>query len=362
MDREMSKVGYTYIYTLPYWIFTEDDDKWEVIGIDYNNYVYRVYRPYRHDKLPFLNTPTEIHTKQIPGFESAQNTTFDPSFYGLPTIGDPLKKQLIYPGHENKLDPKLLPKDSIRIDVLPKTGEMFQPVEADRFINNLMELVRWKTKQWWITRSSHGICRVGAFPFPIDRNSVPVKDKVRPFKPFTAIPLYGDEANLSDSIWKECLASACLDNEQVPVYEMLLLEARYFLASGDIRQATLEASSAVDICKEIIFQRLWCANNPGKSYGDSKRNKLLRNWDYPRHLDVKFSNHFRRSYRQENPQEWSEINYLYEARNNIAHGGPNQYGQPPVVVNEKVCRGFVMASTHCMGWLLELLPIDAKHT
>jgi len=134
---------------------------------------------------------------------------------------------------------------------------LFQPVEADRYISKLMKLVRWKTNQWWITRSSQGICRVGAFPFPIDKHGAPVRDEVRPLKPFTAIPLYGDEVNVSNSIWNDCLAGACLDIEQVPVYEMLLLEARYFLASDNIRQSTLETSSAVDICKEIVFKKLW---------------------------------------------------------------------------------------------------------
>jgi len=122
MSSKTPKAGYTYIYTLPYWVFTEDDEGWEGITVDYQNYIYRVYPPYRHDKLPFLNTPTVIHTKQIPGFRSVDNITFDPSFFGLPTIGDPLKKQLIYPAQENKLDPQLIPKDSVRIDILPKTG------------------------------------------------------------------------------------------------------------------------------------------------------------------------------------------------------------------------------------------------
>jgi hypothetical protein len=135
---------------------------------------------------------------------------------------------------------------------------------------------------------------------------------------------------------------------------MLLLEARFFIASGAIRQSTLEASSAVDICKEITFQRLWCENNPGKRYDEGRRGKLLRNWDYPRHLDIKFKNHFGKSYKKEHYQEWSTINNLYEARNNIAHGGPNQYGSPAVAVDEKVCRSFIMASEHCVRWLLNI--------
>jgi hypothetical protein len=149
--RKVTEAGYAYIYTLPYWIFTEDDDeKWQGFNIDYKNYIYKIYPPHRQGRLPFLNTPTEIHTKQIPGLRSAENITLDPSFILVPIIGDPLTKAIIWPDGKNQSDLLSLPKDSIRIDILPKTEQAYQPDEANRFLKNLMELVRWKTKQWWI--------------------------------------------------------------------------------------------------------------------------------------------------------------------------------------------------------------------
>jgi hypothetical protein len=197
----MTKSGYAYIYTLPFWIFTEDNGQWLGYSVEYQNIIYRVYPPHRHGRSPFLNTPTVIHSSQIPGLTAADNITFDPSVITLPTIGQPLKVQLIWSSDASKLDSKLIPKDSIRIDILPKTGELFQSVEADRFLKHLMEQVRWKTKQWWITRSNQALSRKGAFPFPINQDSIPISEEIRPFSPITCYTIFGDEKNLNESIW-----------------------------------------------------------------------------------------------------------------------------------------------------------------
>ena len=350
----MTEAGYAYIYTLPYWIFTDDTELWRGNQVEYNDYIYAIYPPHRNSDYPFLNTPTKIHFEQIPGLKTNENITVEPFNILLPDMGDPQKRLIIWPGGIDKLDPIKIPKDSVRIDILPKSKNKFQPDEAKRFLNNLMQLVRWKTKQWWITRSSYALSSSGAFPIVINTQRLPIKTTIRLLPVISTCGLFGDEAILTESLWIECSTQACLDDVNVPVYDFLLLEAKYFLGVKDIRQTILEASSAVDICKEITFQRLWCAKHPGKLYDESKRFDLLRNMNYPKHLDFKFQNHFHRSYKQEHPHEWTEIKNLYDTRNNIAHGGHNEYGAPPVVVDYDVCRKFVLAADHCVSWLLNL--------
>ena len=350
----MTAAGYAYVYTVPYWIFTEDTEKWNGIKVDDKNYLYLVYPPHRHSPYPFLNTPTKMNLEQIPGLRILGNITAEPFNILLPVMGKPLKRNIIWPGGIDKLDPCSIPKDSVRIDMLSKSGYTFEPKDANRFLNNLMQLVRWKTKQWWITRSSYALSKSGAFPIAIDTHHLPVKETIRPLPVITTSGLFGDELNLTEALWEECISHTCLDQEPIPVYELLLLEARYFVGVNEIRQSILEASSAVDFCREITFERLWCAKYPGKIFDDKRRNDLLRNWDYPRHLDVLFNKHFGRSYKLERPQHWSYINCLSKSRNNVAHGKPSEYGDPPVTVDNKLCRQFITASEDCVKWLMSI--------
>jgi hypothetical protein len=348
------RTGYAYVFTLPYWIFIEADETWVAHDVKYKNLRYRIYAPHRHSQMPFLNTPTILNINQVPGLSTDKHVEFEPSVIAVPTIGEPLKMQLFWPGGPHKVPPHLIPKDSVRIDIFALEGNEFHPNEADRFLKQTMEYVRWRTKQWWIGRSSTALFRLRAFPFPIHQNGALVKRQVRMLRPTTISTIYGNEVRLSKSTWEKCLISAVSGNEQIPIYDTLIAEAKYFAGSGDIRQSILEASSAVDICKEIAFRRLWLAKNPGKEFGKSRRDKTLRNWDCPRHLDNVFIRHFGRSYKREHPEEWFEINRLWEARNNIAHGGPTECATPPVTIDWKACRRFVEASMHCLSWLISL--------
>ena len=155
---------------------------------------------------------------------------------------------------------------------------------------------------------------------------------------------------LDQTLWKSCLADLGSATE-VPVFDLLLLEAEYYVAVEDLRQAVLDADAACEHLKEVVFQRLWESRNSGKVYNEKRRNDLLRNWDMPRQLDQKFKAHFGRSYKEEHPGEWSTVESLWQARNNVAHGASNEYGTPPTAVTSKTALQFVRAAGHCVRWL-----------
>ena len=242
-----------------------------------------------------------------------------------------------------------LPPDSLRVDAYGVSEDELLP-RADEAIETLLRLLRWKSGQWWITRSHSALMQFGPLGFPVSPKGDAIMRATRHSAPTGVFPPFGHERLVSDSIWVEALA-ALEAGGVVPVHQLLLSDAYFFTGIHEYREAVLAASAACDHIKEKVVGELWLRRNPGKVYDDDRRNDVLRNWDLPRHLDLKLQNHFGRSFRAENEPAWSAVNQLWEARNNVAHGAKNVFGDPPKKVDRPVMADFLHAAAECIAWL-----------
>jgi hypothetical protein len=166
---------------------------------------------------------------------------------------------------------------------------------------------------------------------------------------------------VGEEVWKQTLEDFS-DGRSIPLNSLLMLDARYFKAIGDIRQATLNAAAGLENLKEATAERLWAVRNPGQAYTRSQRDKLFKGasapfipaFSLPRHVDESFQAAFGRSYRLEHPAEWQGVNNLWNARNSVAHGDLPEFGSPPVEVTSHILSDMLRAAEHCAAWLSSL--------
>ncbi len=170
------------------------------------------------------------------------------------------------PSIHSQVENNDLPRDSIRLDVCSpihndRSGEIDDA--SAQFKKQFMELLRWRSKQWWITRSSYGLSNIEHFSFRVN-SSGDVRPEISPFSGEARMRIPSGKEKLIDAdIWNIAI-NDLKAGTQVPVYELLLLEAHYFHATGDLRQAVLDADNACEQLKEIVFEKLWLGRNPGK--------------------------------------------------------------------------------------------------
>ena len=120
-----------------------------------------------------------------------------------------------------------LPLDSIRLDVYSpihnhESGEV--GTAALQFKKQFMELLRWRSKQWWITRSSYGLSSVENFSFRVTTGGAVRPDTLQLGGEGRARTPDGKEKLIDADIWNIAI-NDIKAGTQVPVYELLLLEA-----------------------------------------------------------------------------------------------------------------------------------------
>jgi hypothetical protein len=353
--------GTAFVFPLTFGIYCDLHPIQAIKEIDIEGVTVRFYPPYRDKSDHYLVETHSIDKKKVP-FRQLQKLQFKPihllpAAIAIPHFADDNKEPagvtMFAPEtiSSGEVRPRLnqLPKDCFRLDVIGLNEDDAEKV-ATRWFEHFMDLLRWRSRQWWIRRSNLGISRPRMFSFAIKANGDIVPTNTQYSGVTTVRTLIGSERRVVSTIWTQAIEDMRNGNEP-PFHEVLLLDAHYFHALGDLRQAVLLSDLACENLKEIIFKRLWCRQNPGKLYDEERRNKLLRNWDLPRHIDLKFKDHFRLSYKDLFPDHWQHINNLWTTRNNVAHGGPNQFGDPPIEVTPEICREFLRSAEHCVGWL-----------
>jgi hypothetical protein len=360
----MLETSEAFVFTYPFWIYINHKDPPRPIHMNIDGRKVRFYPPFRNAPPTFVNQSRLEDPKKVPFLPGKQPdyATFlivpPPVFiFKVKDTGEVNESELAgfsegpFQG-PSPLPEDAFPKDGMRLDITA-TDHTTTTGIAYEVSSRLMQLLRWRSGQWWISRSMAGITQIGPLQFSVNSDGGYRRKPQLPTPIVAARTPSGHEQSVNHAIWTQSITDL-VDGTEVPVHELLMADARYFFSIGDLRQAVLEADGACEYLKEITFDKLWSARNPGRTYDKAKREDLLRNWDLPRHLDEKFQNHFRRSYKGEHPTEWNEINNLWSARNNVAHGAPTEFGDPPVKVDEAIMQRFMDAATHCTRWLMSL--------
>jgi len=133
--------------------------------------------------------------------------------------------------------------------------------------------------------------------------------------------LFGDEQSVTTDLWNSVTEGVTL-NTNVPLHEVIANDAKYFLAADDIRRSVLESVIACELAKNITFERLWHVHKKTKfRTGHVFKGSV----NLPDHLDAALQSQIGHSYKQSHPKNFDEIEQLWLARGNIAHGGKEEY-------------------------------------
>lgn len=326
------KAGTSYLFTYPFWFFVDSTSLLPVIEITIENSLVRFYSPFRSAPANFISMPF-INPQSIPLIHKGRlRIDFKiKDCAAIPLLkknGDVSMYWSFLRHWENP--PTEFPMDSIRIDIIGNPQDSNDP---EQLSTKLMNQLRWRSNQWWIGRSSDvssGHIR-NTFDISTEGEPLSILDGVARGR-----TVAGFEKAIDASLWQAAIID--IQNEvEVPLYDVLLLDARYFAAAGDIRRSVLDSATACEIAKNITFERL---------------NLKKDGTDLIKHISEKLEEKIGRSYEKEESANYLIIKDLWIARGNIAHGKIEyRYNGQTVVIDDKRVGEFASAAKNCVRWL-----------
>lgn len=340
------------VYGFPFWIYIDRKDPPKEVVLQSNIGDIRVYPPFRSSPGNFNPFP-KIDITKIPGIkyriEGGVPLPPSPVIVRSLGLGQNASQNIHVVADESydHLPQDNFPMDSLRLDYL---GEEPYAEARAQYVRNLLNIIRWKTNQWWINRSMESLTGFySGQSFQIDRDGKPQGAPGTIFD-LSGAGILGVEIPLNSTLWTESIEASAYDFS-VPDYESLFLDAAHYLAIGDLHLAVLNLMAACEQAKNRTYTRLWSERYPNIPYN---RDDVQGNWDVRKHLDSKLKRYFGASYKDSYPEEWPLICDLWDARGNVAHGAACTYGDPPIKVDIIKTRDFFFATRRCIDWLLSL--------
>lgn len=352
-SEDVHESGKAHLFSYPFWMYVSPDfpqDK--VIEFRMADIIMRIYPPFRSGDANSLPIPS-IKIKNIPFAK-----WFQPD-------GKPFEREsvVLVPAMQAKADgshdlhlidkpddysllPLVKPMDSLRLDIFGKIEN-----GKDHEINNrFIELIRYRSKQWWIGQTLKGIVGFNTgIGFKIDKEGKPVGPPEH--RVDVSGEFIGDEKPIDFNIWSKVVNDLISDN-QPPIAEILMLDAKHHFASRDFRRFVIDAATACEYVKDDTFKKLWTARHST----EFDRNDVLGKWHLANHLDVKLKKHFSISYKEAHPLHWEQVNNLWDARGNVSHGGMCAYGAPPpIMIDRDKAKEMLSSALHCIEWLKSLV-------
>ena len=350
--------GTSFLYTYPFWIFVKSKSLPQAKDIVFKGISVRIYPPFRSGPAKFIPMPyvdmsripflvgTKVHTRKnlvVP------YGTFVPQL-GRDAKGEGRGILVGSPDWKDLAAVEDFPKDSLRIDVFDVSDQVAVKAISDKAATHLLQMLRWRSKQWWIGRSVDALLSFIRNHFPVSQDSA-FLDRISGLVQFR-YAIAGDEQPIDDLLWQACIESLGKGIE-APIYDLILLDSRYFANIGDVRRSVLDSAMGCEQAKNLTFERLWVTHK-GKKF--KMRHVFKGNVNLPDHLSAVMEVHFSRSYKKENPTDFYMIENLWLARGNIAHGGREEYWRDgkKIVIGVDHALEFAQAAQHCVQWLSTL--------
>lgn len=213
--------GKAHLFSYPFWMYVSPEfpqDK--AIEFRMNDVIMRIYSPFRSGEANSLPIPS-IKIKNIPYAKWLQPN------------GKPFEREsvVLVPAMQVKVDggrdlhlidhpdsynllPLVKPMDSLRLDIFGKI-ENGQNHEIN---NRLIELIRYRSKQWWIGQTLKGIVGFNTgIGFKIDKEGKPVGPPEHMLD--VSGEFIGDEKPIDFSIWSE-VVNDLISDSQPPISEI----------------------------------------------------------------------------------------------------------------------------------------------
>lgn len=340
--------GRSRLYSFPFWLIVDASWPPEVAETIFGGTKYRIYPPFRSAPANFVWMP-EVAPHAIP-FLPGTKPQMPQNLRLLTTASVPnlgTKPEILVcwaPEWNENNRPGNFPMDSLRLDWYGEQGS-----EAEPFLLSFLEQLRWLSGQWWIGRSVDGILGYVRNEFGILANGQPIE---RPLGTVRAHSPTGDEKPITNGLWLRSIEN--IQNAQLPLsYEILLLDARYTLAIGDLRMTIINAATACEQAIDYHFERIWNAVKKGEKY---RKGKICKGYDISKHVSSDISALIERAFSSDHPRDYEFITHLWDARGNVAHGKAAEFRRNGNVhsVNQGSAQTMLRAAHQLVSWLTTL--------
>ncbi len=350
-NTSFEQYGRAWLFSFPFWLVIDGNEKLQNKEVSIGKHSFRFYPPFRSGDANFLPMP-HIRPMNIP-FLPGTEIKFKKGYTGKRVSALPMLAR-----NENKEvavrlfikeDLKILPSDqlhmdSMRIDLIEKIGEI-EEVRPNDFILKFLSILRVLSNQWWITRSVDRYLGYIRQFFTIDRIGRLSSELEGLISCHTA---YGNEKLISSEIWMDALnqlENGCSPN-QIDLY---MLDVLYYGAINDIERGLLNCSMALELVLEETYERLWKKN----SSANFKRGRVMQGDGIPEHLSTDLERFYSRSYKNERSDNFFQIENMWLARGNVAHGGQAEFyrdGEHTIVDKEQLTKYYYVIES-CIKWL-----------
>jgi hypothetical protein len=299
------KKGDAYLFSFPFWLYVDRRDALGTCDASFGPNLIRFYPPFRSAPANFSPIPGLV-SSTIP-FEPGAAPSRPLAIVNVAVL--PLLEADGGPGSIIRGSPKwdkppaIFPMDSIRIDVV---GPMSAKFSTQPLLLRLLSHLRLRTRQWWILRSAAVLLSYDRARFDIAENGAAIGAEFSN-RSYGRIP-FGFETGISNPIWMNCVEAAVRELE-VPLYEMSLLDAFYFVAANDIRTAVMHAAAALEQAISENFTRLWIRKGPKKF-----RRGFLTGRTATVHISTDMDKYFARSFSREFPRAFEQLEKLWRVR------------------------------------------------
>jgi hypothetical protein len=339
--------GMAWLLSFPFYIIVDTNDAPTVTEANLDGARVRFYPPFRSGPADFTSGPS-IDPAAIPFVGS--RPLIEPGFK--------VKNMAVYPildptaatqsacmawGPKWENPPRTFPMDSLRIDTFasPETQEPNETLIALKLLQHL----RIRSSQWWITHSSDALQSYGRNFFKASDDGRTLGG-INPITNFRTVQ--GFEVAITNSIWKESINDTASSNFPSTA-DTSLLDSYWYFAKEDFRRLVIEAASACEIEKDIAIERAW-KKARAEPY---RRGKALNGYDLPVHISQSLKELSGRSYAEEFRDKFGNIEDLWDARGNVAHGKPASFRRDGKTrnIDAETASAFLGAAQHCVRWL-----------
>lgn len=348
IEKDELNTGEAGLYTFPFWLYVDTRTPLLVGDLLKGGSLIRFYPPFRSALANFMPMP-RIKPEAIPFLSEARPSNPLPLIHvvTLPTFqpdGGPGTIALWSDQWGEKLN--IFPMDSLRIDLVTSPRGNFT---LPSVLHKLLERLRVRSGQWWILRSIDALLGYERSRFSIIRNGAP-RDIGHGIV-HARIP-FGFEKPIDNTLWMRSAQDVGEEVETFP-YEMSVLDAYYYLATSDFRSMVIHAAMGCEQATETVFARLWEARSKGQEF---KRGRIMKGYDLPTHLSRDLDRFMGKSFEREHPNEFAEIEKLWDARGRVAHGGKAQFIYNNILKTIDDLQGKTMLASvqKCINWLRQL--------
>lgn len=200
--------------------------------------------------------------------------------------------------------------DALRLDWYSED----RPDDLAMFVDRLLELLRFLSLQWWITRDRR-------FDEGYLKNSFSINEVGERLDGVTVMAKMYGGMGVEQTITRDVFEASAIHAARgcrAPISILTLCDALYFHAIGETRRQFVEAAVAC----EMLFLNEFLRVAVTAGMEEKSARKLVKKLKFEDMLDFGLQELVGRSFADSNPEQYEWLKALWVGRGNVAHGLP----------------------------------------